>query len=364
MLRHCDSLAPDQAAAEVSKMHQAQLTALRSVTPVYGFAPAVNWSVGDSSSRADFFEFYGYCSNMSGDAHQVASWPVSRGSKAMITEVQRLSIALEMRKAREAQSFVFRATHLLCGEPVLLLQTRYFLLVGGHDVVSIWNDSETRGSNNAVICAREIAFGPVGDASVRPTSIWFNICDKDIFNCCTKKTSKCLQGLWDSKRRCFTFARQEVNEELERRLDTFRSIPPFASHQPADEAAFDLVSEIQSHRHDVLRAASPQAGGDVASLGPRAQLLHQKFLSQRRHWMTWKWPKKGGEKIGKKTTVPLVNDPYQVTTHNHPGAEHDRSLLAPLWVSFLSNLESDKPSQCSPATLAAGQQMLTKVTSV
>ena len=96
MLRHCDSLAPNQAADEVSKMHQAQLAGLWSVTPVYGFAPAVDWKVGDSSSRAAFFEFYGHCSNMSGHAHQMASWPISQDSDAMVTEIQRLSIALEM----------------------------------------------------------------------------------------------------------------------------------------------------------------------------------------------------------------------------------------------------------------------------
>jgi len=365
VLRHCDSLAPDQAAEEVSKMHQAQLTALWSVTPVYGFAPAVDWKVGDSSSRADFFEFYGYCCNMSGNAHQMASWPVSQRSKAVVTEVQRLSIALDMRKARKAQNFAFQPTHLLCGEPVLVLQTRYFLLVGSHEVVSIWNEFETAGCNNAVICAREIAFGPVGDASVRPTSIWFNIFDDDIFSCCTKKTSKCLQGLWVSKRRCHSFARQEVNEDLERKFDNFRSIPPFVSHQPADEAAFDLVTEIQSHRHDELlylfRATSSRAE-DVTSLGRRAQLLHQKFLSQQRHWINWQWPPKN-KRIGKETTAPLVNHAYQVTTHNHRGAEHNHScFLAPLWTSFVSNLESDKPSQRSPAT-PVGQQMLTKATS-
>ena len=363
MLRHCDSLAPNQAADEVSKMHQAQLAGLWSVTPVYGFAPAVDWKVGDSSSRAAFFEFYAHCSNMSGNAHQMASWPISQDSDAMVTEIQRLSIALEMRKARKAQDFVFRPTHLLCGEPVLVLQTRYFLLVGGHEVVSVWNDFETTKSDNAVICAREIAFGPVGDASVRPTSIWFNIGEKDFFNCCSEKTSKYLEGLWQSKRRCHTFARQEVDEELERKLDIFRSIPPFASHQPADEAAFDLVTEIQSHRHDDLlhlfRATSSRAEGEGASLCRRAQLLHQKFLSQRRHWTTWQWPPKMRGKIGKKTPVPSVNDTYQVTTHNHPGTEHDRSpLLDSLWASFLSNLESDEPSKSGTP---AGQQMPTSV---
>lgn len=89
-------------------MYQAQLAALQGVSPVYGFVPSFLWKADndESSSQAAFFDFYGYCCNIAdGLTDKVASWPVSKYSSVAVTEVHRLSIALEMRMARKAQSF-------------------------------------------------------------------------------------------------------------------------------------------------------------------------------------------------------------------------------------------------------------------
>lgn len=89
-------------------MYQSQLSALQGVSPVYGFVPSSVWKANDdeSTSLAAFFDFYGYCCNMAdGLTDKVASWPAFSGSSVSVTEIHRLSIALELRMARKAQSF-------------------------------------------------------------------------------------------------------------------------------------------------------------------------------------------------------------------------------------------------------------------
>ena len=246
---------------------------------------------------------------------------------------------------------VFKPTHLFGGEPVHLLQTRYFI-IDGHEVVSISNDlGELRcGSNAAVICAREIAFGPVGDATVRPASVWFNVDDKSIIECSTKELRKNAYQLWNDKR-AFKFAIPGVNGELERQIDEFHSIPPFVSHQPADDAAFGLVTEIQVHRRDALRnmvssMSLPFIAQEELKLDRRGQGMYDFFLSQRRYWMTWQWPlKKRSGVIDETTPVPSINGAYTVSSAdlsiNHRGnVVSDRVPLTTghLWESFVSTM--------------------------
>jgi hypothetical protein len=79
--------------------------------------------------------------------------------------------------------------HVFCGELCMVLQISYFTFddMKRHQVVEI-SEEETakhphKGHGDGVIIAREIAFGPVADASVRPVSIWFNIKPADIAPC-------------------------------------------------------------------------------------------------------------------------------------------------------------------------------------
>ena len=115
-LRQTDYERPKNVPEEVSKMHQAQLAALQGVSPVYGFVPSFLWKADDdeSSLQAAFFDFYGYCCNMAdGQTDKVASWPAFPGSSVAVTEIHRLSIALELRMARKAQSFG-KCREILC----------------------------------------------------------------------------------------------------------------------------------------------------------------------------------------------------------------------------------------------------------
>mmetsp|Transcript_14025 Transcript_14025/g.31939 ORF Transcript_14025/g.31939 Transcript_14025/m.31939 type:complete len:736 (+) Transcript_14025:277-2484(+) len=357
-LRQTDYQRPKNAPEEVSKMHQALQAALQGASPVYGFVPSFVWNVGDdeSSSQAAFFDFYGYCCNMAdGPTDKVALWPVSPRSPVKITEAHRLSIALEMRMARKAQSFVFKPTHLFFGEPALLLQTRYFL-IDGPEVFSVSDDLGELygGSNAAVICAREIAFGPVGDATVRPVSIWFNVDDKGIIECSTNELRKKAYQLWND-RRSRKFSGRGASSLVE------GSIPPFVSHQPADDAAFDLVTGIQAHRRDALRdtisSMSPSIAYDeLQSLDRRGQGLYESFIGQRRHWMTWQWPlKQRSGKIDETTPVPSIDGAYTVSSVDPSANRHgkvmpERASLTTghLWESFVSAMGSGDHRPCGP----------------
>ena len=247
---------------------------------------------------------------------------------------------------------VFKPTHLFFGEPALLLQTRYFL-VDGHEVLSISNElGELHGGSNvAVICAREIAFGPMGDATVRPTSIWFNVDDKDMIECSTKELLKNAYQLWNDMR-----SRKYSDRSASSTVES--SIPPFVSHQPADEAAFDLVTGIQAHRRDALRHMvssrppilheEPQPDPVMSALNRRGWGLYDSFMSQRRHWMTWQWPLKprSGD-IDETTPVPSIDGAYTVSTvgsstNRHGKLKPKRASLTTghLWESFVSTMGS------------------------
>lgn len=270
--------------------------------------------------------------------------------------MNRLTIALIMRRKAKARQFLYHPSHLFCGELCLVLQTCHFRLEAmttSHDaqryqVVEI-SKAEACDNNKSdrIIVAREIAFGPVADASIHPVSIWFDIDSDDIIQCTRQQARR------QKRSRHRVRAKRNIENALEgAKIGGTNSIPPFISHQPIDDAAFDLITGIQMHRYHVLECLmSDSSVSALQLLALEEESLKKNFVSQRRFWMTWTWPKTiESSDINEDTEVPGVDGTYNFVTYGDPGYGEDSI--------FFGTYDHDQNAYCQvvsqPAKLATG----------
>lgn len=270
-------------------------------------------------------------------------WPVRKesGSSMMrnirtdipeISEVHRVEMALKMRERRMAQYFTFLPSHLFCGELCMVLQTSYFRLdvvesfqnIKRYQVVEISDEEASKSSsaeNPFIITAREITFGPVGDASVRPVAVWFNIPEEDM-NPCTRQQARRHKR----SRHRLRQKRDVQHQPEEAKITASCSIPPFNSCQPVDDAAFDLITNIMSHRQRVLKYFSSSSDEELLRmLTLEEESLLKCFESQRRFWVTWTWPKRTGSNyIDENTDVPEIDGAYSFVTYGNRAYGEDK----------------------------------------
>mmetsp|Transcript_6478 Transcript_6478/g.11492 ORF Transcript_6478/g.11492 Transcript_6478/m.11492 type:complete len:853 (-) Transcript_6478:202-2760(-) len=379
-LPHAEVLGNNKKEQEVDKLYHQQYSSIYSCSPVYGFAPKNRWKADESSTNSAWKEFYSFCCNVDSDSDQPNSegvrWQLSSPKKSKhveINEMHWLAMALMMRERRKAQHYVYSPSHIVCGDLCLVLQTSYFVLeAGGFDDSAerykIIEVSKEEAANiekgKRVIVAREIAFGPVADASVRQVSIYFDIKPTDIARCTRQQARKHRRS-----RHRIGAKRHNENQTEDWKIISSCSIPPFACHQPMDEAAFNLITGILTHRYRVLKrnyfySSSGLDQRSRLSLSLEEERLRKSFESQRRFWMTWTWPKKiGSSDVGDDTEVPEVDLPYNFVPFGDPGyrldslffgtdqqhTNSDESLqviskqakLATglVWISFVMNLQ-------------------------
>ena len=329
---------------EVDKLYHQRYSSIYSCSPLYGFAPKNRWKADETSTYSSWKEFYSFCCNM--DANQPysqgAQWRLSTRKSATqdqeveITEMHRLAMVLMMREKRKAQHYIYLPSHVFCGELCLVLQTSYFRLEANepsttiafapkrYQVIELSKEEAAEdfeaGKGGSIIIAREIAFGPVADASVRPVSIWFNINPDDILPCTRQQARRHKRS-----RHRLRAKRKYENQPEEAKILASSSIPPFTCHQPMDNIAFNLITGIQTHRYRVLKyfSSSPD-GSALRSLALEEEVLRKSFESQRRWWMTWTWPKKiGSSRVTEDTEVPNVDGAYNFVTYGDPGYGED-----------------------------------------
>lgn len=333
---------------EVDNLYHQQYSSLYSCSPIYGFAPKKKWKLDKTSTNMAWKELYAFCCNL--DLNQLpqgSSWQVAEN-----TEMHRLAMVLMMRKSQKARQYEYLPSHNFCGELCMVLQTSYFVLeviesfheIKRYQVVEI---SEGEAKGDGVIIAREIAFGPVADASVRPVSTWFNIKPEDIARCTRQQARRHKR----SRHRIRAKRNLESHTEEAIIADSF-PIPPFTCHQPVDDAAFDLITGIQLHRYRVLKYFS--SGPDkqeLQSLAWEEERLQKSFESQRRFWMTWTWPKRIGScQVDDNTEVPIVNGTYNFVTYGDPGYGEDAIFFG----SDQQDINSDLHVVSKQAKLATG----------
>jgi hypothetical protein len=359
---------------EIDKLYHQQYSSVYSCSPIYDFCPNKKWKADKESTSLAWREFYSFCCNMDTTEHisQVVDPSLSPPMDASfldarLSEMNRLTMALIMRRKVKARQFLYHPSHLFCGELCLVLQTCYFRL----DAIMSSKDAQIyrvvelskteametcdRDQSDRIIVAREIAFGPVADASVHPVSIWFDINSDDIVQCTRQQARR------QKRSRHRVRAKRNTESALEgAKIKCSSSIPPFVSHQPMDDAAFDLITGIQTHRYRVLECLlSSSNAGALQSLALEEESLKKNFVSQRRFWMTWTWPKtKESSNINDDTEVPGIDNTYNFVTYGDPGYREDsiffgtddhnhdqvvsqQAKLATgfIWKSFVTNLQ-------------------------
>lgn len=251
--------------------------------------------------------------------------PQSAVTKEITAEMHRLAMVLIMRTRQMARQYEYLPSHVFCGQLCMVLQTNYFRLDQRHDIVEISRNEAFRITTtglDSIIIACEIAFGPVADASVRPVSTYFNIQSDDIVRCTRAQ----------ARRHTRSRHRIRVKRNLEKQSDDaigqiLFSLPPLICHQPAvDDAAFDLITGIQTHRYCSLKYYLSFTPDDrkLQSLAEEEDRLKISFISQRRFWSTWTWPKRiGSSDIDDSTEVPAVDGTYNFVTYGNPGYGED-----------------------------------------
>ena len=92
-----------------------------------------------------------------------------------------------------------------------------------------------------------------------------------------------------------------------------------------DDAAFHLITGIQSHRYHVLKYfLSSRDEQELRFLELEEARLQESFESQRRFWVTWTWPKKIGScQVDDSTEVPAVNGTYDFVAYGDHGYGED-----------------------------------------
>lgn len=358
---------------EIDKLYHQQYSSVYSCSPIYDFCPEKRWKADKESTSLAWREFYSFCCNMDATEHisQVnpSLFPPMDATllDTKLSEMNRLTMALIMRRKVKARNFLYHPSHLFCGELCLVRQTCYFRLeaiMSSQDVqrnrvveISKTEAMETcdKDQSDRIIVACEIAFGPVADASVHPVSIWFDINSDDIVQCTQQQAKR------QKRSRHRVRAKQNTDNALGgAKIGGSSSIPPFISHQPMDDAAFDLITGIQTHRYRVLECLLSSYNASVLQLlALEEESLKKNFVSQRRFWMTWTWPKTiESSNINEDTDVPCVDSTYNFVTYGDPGYREDSiffgtdehnhdqvvSQLAKLatgfiWKSFVTNLQ-------------------------
>ena len=269
--------------------------------------------------------------------------------------MHRLAMVLKMRERQKAREYEYLPSHVFLGELCMVLRTSYFVLevveslhdIQRYEVVEI-SKEEAAGMDqgDGVVIAREISFGPVADASVRPVSTWFNIKPVDIEQCTLQQARRHKRS-----RHRIRAKLSLKNQADEAAVTQSFPIPPFTCHQPVDDAAFDLITKIQSHRYRVLKYfSSSHDKRELRSLELEEEIMQRSFESQRRFWATWTWPKRiGSSQVDDSVEVPAVSGTYNFVTYGEHGYSEDS-----IFFGSDQHANADRHIVSKQATLATG----------
>jgi hypothetical protein len=342
----------------VDKLYHERLASVYSCSPIYGYVPPKKWKADASSTQLAWDDLYAFACNLDRQCIAVSKYHFGFGYREsskdclasdrspsdrldrLTSELHRVLIALKMRERKEGQCYAYLPSHLLFGELCMVLQARTFRLIDDRthlddptllEVTSDNDPDDTQGHDEGtVITAHEIAFGPVGDPGVQQVSLWFNLTSNDIATCTPQQAKRHKRSRHRLKKN--RQATVNVNSQAKSTSATSTNTSssgtnknsssdstnrvPFYNHQPVDNVANDLITNILRHRAHVLRVITRHCPLEtkqtaVHSLEQFEMGLLNTFMSQRRFWMTWSWPVNVGRGyLDDNTDVPVVNGEY------------------------------------------------------
>jgi hypothetical protein len=281
----------------------------------------------------------------------VCNIPSSSNMSGTFTEAHKLAIALKMRGG-SSWTYKFQPTHILYGElECMVLQERAFKTLETNEIWEI-PTYELDPHKATHIMVREIAFGPDSDPSVRGVALYFDI-PKGCIEWNTKRDPKSYR--WFKK----TENPMSLSSMLLNATESFSMIRPY------DHDAYELATDMLKNRlMTCISENIKNIGVRSLALQERANEkleLERRFLSQRRHWMTWAWPiNMGLQYVNESTPVPLVDSNYipmpdEQITEDEGGDKFPNSTMGivakKIWDSFLTTeLELLPVPQCRPVS--------------
>ncbi len=361
--------------ANVDKFYHERLASAYNSCPLYGFVPLVQQGPGtDIQDDANWHEFFAFVCNFwrLERMHELLSKgpqkeQASRGGVlSHLSEANTLEIVLKMRERKMGASYTYSPTHLLHGELCMVLQTKKFQLQSILDrnnlqtttlkEVTEFGEETIPDHSSAEFFTHEIAFGPVGDPTVRPTSVFFDIPPGELVKCTpqqAKHHKRSRHRLKSAKRS------QQKAEEA-----NVTHIPPFSHFQPRDEATFNLITRILEIRLRTVQLLSGCLDSNAANaerkyLDNELESVKDVYFSLLLFWVTWSWPEQVLEEpIDNNTDVPPVDSEYNCHVHEVEYSRTDhhcyglgsqryhvqmtptsRLLPSLLWKSYLINIQ-------------------------
>lgn len=346
----------------VDSFYHERVASVYNNCPIYGYVPQPGnkGRRGESSNDASFKHFYEFVCNA--DRFSISK-PKHIFDK--ISEKVQLQIILKMREEKTGCSYHYLPTHLLQGELCMVLQAKTFeSRLENHNsgvstvvLTEIDPNCLQKNSKSMIIKAHEIAFGPVGDSTVRSVSTYFDLPDGDLVECTPQQAKH-------HKR-----SRHRLNKKVKSsKIDEDSSkIPPFYNFEPRDNDTFDLVTRILKLRLETITLLT-KTGNFIARnrqqvilrLESEMDAIKSIYLSLLQHWITFSWPDQMLEGIvDDETDVPPVDGEYhcRITGKSSRGGisdechglgtkrgEYKMSFIAEylpalIWRSFVINVQ-------------------------
>lgn len=371
-LPHAETLINRVASGKnVDKFYHERLASIYNSSPIYGYIPQHNNSrVSPSSSEAYSWEHvYNFVCNLNSKPFDVP-FDAKKHTIQSLSEELKLDIVLKFRQQKASQAYAYIPTHLFCGELCMILLERNFRIMSvmnteiglySETLEEVAEDNNTSTSNAAPpFKAYEMAFGPVGDPTVRSPSVWFDIPIDDLTPCTPQQAKHHKRSRHRIKKISNRLTPNQSDSQIGEKFKSIK-IPPFFSYQPLDHVAFDLITKILVHRLNAVKLATGKFDNSLHQVGTtldseRRDLKHS-FLCLRRSWVISSWPEEvlHGQ-IHDETDVPPVTgkytciiapsrfsrggEQYGLSSKRHLYNLPLNSLLLPsiLWKSFTINM--------------------------
>lgn len=274
-----------------------------------------------------------------------------------LTYCQMLQIVLKLRQDfSHLNRRKFLLTHIVHGEPCMVVQSRYFELISRTCVREL-SATSYNSKNGKHINVHEIAFGFIGE-NCKPAGIWCGIKNEDIISCTEQQMKR-------FKRTKVKFTNCKIDENKSREfpsdsLEKFVSCGnrPFYMTYPADKDCFDLftnVIELCLKQVELITShLSKENKKKIESIfNVQYLLLKKKYQSLENHWSLFTWPVNHGREIVDETTMkPDVDVHYNIPekTSNKPPGRSSLHSNARIWNSFcstISHMNADAIDTCN-----------------
>ena len=266
-----------------------------------------------------------------------------------ITYCQMLQIALNFRiNFSHTNRRKFYPSHLLYGEPCMIMQKSYFEILSETSVAELSAHLYKKQIKSHVV-VYELAFGYPDDPGCIPTCIWCNIPDEAIVPCNDQqlKLHKKAQNRIQKDQKRLTEKRIENVDLISNCFDSFVSMfgKPFRVVYPADKDCFDLCTKILENCMNTICAnlleETSQGQRTKTFLQVQRMILEKKSQSLKDHLSFFAWPaNEGSEVIHDQTPKPPVDADYTLPCKMHI-KKSTATFHQKLWQSFLSTICQD-----------------------